>query len=195
LLSLSDTPAWLDAEGGYSHVQGTKPDVLGVALHDSPAGLAAWIIDKFRSWSDCNGDVGSRFTRDELLTTISLYWFTRSMPSAIRLYWGGRKCPLHFAAGERVNVPVGIAHFPRELPMPPRRYVERGYNVTRWTRMPRGGISQQSRNRPRSPRTSALSRDHSAAARKTLTSPVSAPALPEQSNSPHPDQFQIGHPI
>jgi pimeloyl-ACP methyl ester carboxylesterase len=131
--------AWLDAEGGYSHVQGTKPDVLGVSLNDSPAGLAAWVVDKFRSWSDCNGDVGSRFTHDELLTTISLYWFTRSMPSAIRLYWEGRKHPLHFAAGERVNVPVGIAHFPRELPMPPRRYVERGYNVTRWTLMPKGG--------------------------------------------------------
>lgn len=131
--------AWLDAEGGYSHLQGTKPDVPGVSLNDSPAGLAAWIVDKFRSWSDCNGDVGSRFTRDELLTTISLYWFTRSMPSAIRLYWEGRKRPLHFAAGERVNAPVGIAHFPRELPMPPRRYVERGYNVTRWTPMPKGG--------------------------------------------------------
>lgn len=131
--------AWLDAEGGYSHVQGTKPDMLGVSLNDSPAGQAAWIVDKFRSWSDCNGDLRTRFSYDELLTTISLYWFTRSMPSAIRLYWEGRQRPLHFAAGERVNVPVGIAHFPCELPIPPRRYVERGYNVTRWTQMSKGG--------------------------------------------------------
>ena len=130
---------WLEIEGGYSHVQSTKPDVLGPALNDSPIGLAAWIIDKFRSWSDCDGNVERRFTQDELLTTVSLYWFTRSMPSAIRLYWESRRSPLHFAAGERVNVPVGIAHFPREIPIPPRSYVERGYNVTRWTEMPKGG--------------------------------------------------------
>lgn len=131
--------AWLDAEGGYSHVQSTKPDVLGPALNDSPVGLAAWIVDKFRSWSDCGGDVTSRFTFDELLTTVSLYWFTRSMPSAIRLYWEGRRRPLRLSAGERVEVPVAVAHFPREIPIPPRRYVERGYRVTRWTEMERGG--------------------------------------------------------
>jgi pimeloyl-ACP methyl ester carboxylesterase len=130
---------WNDQEGGYSHVQSTKPDVLAPSLNDSPVGLAAWMVDKFRSWSDCNGDVERRFTRDEILTTISLYWFTRSMPSAIRLYWEGRKRPLKFAPGEKVNVPVAIAHFPREIPMPPRTYVERGYNVTRWTEMPKGG--------------------------------------------------------
>ena len=130
---------WADREGGYSHVQATKPDVLGPALNDSPVGLAAWIVDKFRSWSDCDGNVETRFTRDQLLTTISLYWFTRSMPSAIRLYWEGRRRPLRFAEGERVNVPVGIAHFPREIPIPPRSYVERGYNVTRWTEMRKGG--------------------------------------------------------
>jgi pimeloyl-ACP methyl ester carboxylesterase len=131
--------AWLDAEGGYSHVQGTKPDVLAPALNDSPVGLAAWILDKFRSWSDCGGALERRFSHDELLTTICLYWFTHSMPSAMRLYWEGRKQPLHLAAGERIDVPVGIAHFPLEIPIPPRRYVERGYNVTRWTEMRKGG--------------------------------------------------------
>jgi pimeloyl-ACP methyl ester carboxylesterase len=130
---------WNDLEGGYSHVQSTKPEVLAPSLNDSPVGLAAWIVDKLRSWSDCDGDVERAFTRDEILTTVSLYWFTRSMPSAIRLYWEGRKRPLKFAPGERVTVPVAIAHFPREIPIPPRTYVERGYNVTRWTEMPKGG--------------------------------------------------------
>lgn len=131
--------AWFEAEGGYSHVQGTKPDTLGPALNDSPVGLAAWIVDKFRSWSDCDGDVLARFSYDELLTTVCLYWFTRSMPSAIRLYWEIRKAPLRFSACERIEVPVAVAHFPREIPVPPRRYVERGYNVVRWTELKRGG--------------------------------------------------------
>ena len=130
---------WNVQEGGYSHVQSTKPDVLAPSLNDSPAGLAAWMVDKLRSWSDCDGDVERRFSRDEILTTVSLYWFTRSMPSAIRLYWEGSKRPLKFEPGEKVSVPVAIAHFPREIPIPPRSYVERGYNVTRWTEMPKGG--------------------------------------------------------
>lgn len=131
--------AWADREGGYSHVQATKPDVLGPSLNDSPVGLAAWIIDKYRSWSDCDGDLNRRFARDELLTVVSLYWFTRSMPSAIRLYWEGRRRPMTFLAGDRVEPPVAIARFPKELPIPPRSYVERGYNVTRWTEFLRGG--------------------------------------------------------
>lgn len=136
---LAQRTAWLEHEGGYSHVQSTKPDVLGPALNDSPTGLAAWILDKFRSWSDCNGDVLRRFTINELLTTISLYWFTRSMPSAIRLYWENRLQPLRLTAGERVDIPVAVAHFPRELPIPPQSYVQRGYNVVRWTEMGAGG--------------------------------------------------------
>jgi len=130
---------WLEQEGGYSHLQATKPDVIAPALNDSPVGLAAWIVDKFRSWSDCDGDLERRFTRDEILTTISLYWFTRSMPSAMRIYWEGRQRPLKFSAGERVSVPVAVAHFRREIPIPPRAYVERGYDVTRWTEFERGG--------------------------------------------------------
>jgi len=131
--------AWSDAEGGYAHVQGTKPDVLGPALNDSPIGLAAWILDKYRSWSDCDGDVSKRFSSTELLTVISIYWFSECMPSAIRLYWEGRRRPLQLAAGERITSPVAIARFPKELPTPPRSYIERGYNVTRWTEFSRGG--------------------------------------------------------
>ena len=130
---------WADTEGAYAHVQGTKPDTLGPALNDSPIGLAAWIIDKFRTWSDCDGDVERRFTKTELLTTVSIYWFTQSMPSAIRLYWEGRRAPMRLNQDQRVSVPTAIARFPRELPIPPRIYVERGYNVTRWNEFPRGG--------------------------------------------------------
>jgi pimeloyl-ACP methyl ester carboxylesterase len=130
---------WNDQEGGYAHVQGTKPDVLGPALNDSPIGLAAWIVDKYRSWSDCDGDVGKRFSIVDLLTAVSIYWFTESMPSAIRLYWESRRRPMQFAAGQRVTVPVAVAHFPKEIPIPPRSYVERGYDVTRWTEFERGG--------------------------------------------------------
>jgi pimeloyl-ACP methyl ester carboxylesterase len=131
--------AWTDAEGGYAHVQGTKPDVLAPALNDSPIGLAAWIVDKYRSWSDCDGDLSKRLSSTDLLTVISIYWFSQSMPSAIRLYWEGRRRPMHLALGERVTAPVGVAHFPKELPIPPRTYVERGYNVIRWTEFSRGG--------------------------------------------------------
>jgi pimeloyl-ACP methyl ester carboxylesterase len=130
---------WADAEGAYAHVQGTKPDTLGPALNDSPIGLAAWIIDKFRTWSDCDGDIERRFTKTELLTTISIYWFTQSMPSAIRLYWEGRRAPMRLDQDQRITVATAIAHFPRELPIPPRTYVERGYNVIRWNQFPRGG--------------------------------------------------------
>jgi pimeloyl-ACP methyl ester carboxylesterase len=130
---------WADGEGAYAHVQGTKPDTLGPALNDSPIGLAAWIIDKFRTWSDCDGDIERRFTKTELLTTISIYWFTESMPSAIRLYWEGRRAPMRLSKDQRITVATAIAHFPRELPIPPRTYVERGYNVMRWSEFPRGG--------------------------------------------------------
>jgi pimeloyl-ACP methyl ester carboxylesterase len=130
---------WADAEGGYAHVQGTKPDTLGTALNDSPVGLAAWVVDKFRTWSDCDGEIERRFTKTELLTTISIYWFTQSMPSAIRLYWEGRRAPMRLSKDQRIAVATAIAHFPHELPIPPRAYVERGYHVTRWSEFPSGG--------------------------------------------------------
>lgn len=130
---------WTDAEGGYAHVQGTKPDTLGPALNDSPIGLAAWIVDKFRSWSDCGGDIEGRFTKTGLLTTTSIYWFTQSMPSAIRLYWEGRRAPMRFRKDQKITAATAVAHFAHELPIPPRHYIERGYNVTRWSEFPRGG--------------------------------------------------------
>ncbi len=131
--------AWAEAEGGYRHIQGTKPQTLSYALTDSPVGLAAWITEKLRAWSDCGGDVERSFSLDAMLTNIAIYWFTGSIGSSMRLYREGRQRPLHFQPGERVLPPTGLALFPKELPMPPRALVERVYDVTRWTPMPRGG--------------------------------------------------------
>ena len=131
--------AWWDSEGGYNHEQGTKPQTLGYGLNDSPVGLAAWIVEKFRTWSDCSGDVERAFTRDELLTNVMIYWATETAVSSTRLYFESREAPLSLTPDSRVNVPVAVALFPKEIPMPPRALAERGYNIKRWTAMPRGG--------------------------------------------------------
>lgn len=130
---------WADEHGAYSHVQRTRPQTAAYGLNDSPAGLAAWILEKFREWSDCDGDVYRRFTWDELLANVTLYWMTQTIHSSFRMYFEGRKAPLHFGEGEFVHPPTGIAHFPRELPFPPQIWIERGYNVRHWSEMPRGG--------------------------------------------------------
>ena len=130
---------WIDLEGGYGHIQGTKPQTLSYGLNDSPAGLAAWIVEKMRKWSDCEGSIERRFSKDEILTNITLYWVTETIHSSIRLYQEGRRRPLHFPKDARVNSPCAIARFPKEAPFPPREWIERGYNVQRWTEMPRGG--------------------------------------------------------
>jgi pimeloyl-ACP methyl ester carboxylesterase len=131
--------AFAAEEGAYAALQGTKPQTLAFALTDSPVGLAAWIVEKFRRWSDCGGDVERVFDLDTLLTDISLYWFSDSIAASLRLYRENRFAPLAFAAGERVTPPVGVALFPHELPMPPRAWVERVCDVRRWTAMPAGG--------------------------------------------------------
>src|SRR5579871_2522157 len=130
---------FLEREGGYSHIQRTKPQTLGYGLNDSPAGLAAWIVEKFRSWSDCGGDVESVFSRDELLDNISLYWFTQTITSSVRLYREAARVPPQIRPGERVKPPFGFARFPKELIRPPREWPERFFNVVHWTDMPRGG--------------------------------------------------------
>jgi len=122
---------FLDQEGAYARLQGTKPYTLAVGLHDSPAGLAAWIAEKFQAWSD------GPIALDTLLANISLYWFTGSIGSSFRMYVEGRARPM--ALRERVTPPLGVALFPFELPMPPRCWVERSFDVRRWNTMPAGG--------------------------------------------------------
>jgi pimeloyl-ACP methyl ester carboxylesterase len=136
---LEQRETWLQAEGGYSHIQGTKPQTLSYGLNDSPVGLAAWIVEKYRTWSDCDGDVERRFTKDELLTTITLYWVTQTINSSTRLYYETHRHPWTLQQGERVVVPSAMAAFPKEISRPPREWGERSFNVQRWTEMPRGG--------------------------------------------------------
>ena len=136
---LGELRAWWDMEGGYNHQQATKPQTLSFGLNDSPVGLAAWIIEKFWRWSDCDGDPGRVISRDELLTNVMIYWVTEAIHSSMRLYYESRERPLRLSPGNRVTPPVAIALFPKEIPMPPRALAERGYNITRWTEMPKGG--------------------------------------------------------
>jgi len=125
-------------EAGYASEQSTKPQTVGVALNDSPAGLLAWIVEKFRSWSDCDGDPENVFTRDQLITNVMLYWVTQTSTSSARLYWEHQRGPGE-PAPEYVGVPTGVARYPKEILRLPRAWVERRYNVTYWADMPRGG--------------------------------------------------------
>ena len=130
---------WFEDEGGYFHIQRTKPQTLGFGLNDSPVGLAAWIVEKFRTWSDCNGNPENSYSRDEMLTNIMLYWVTQSGPSSVRHYYENRVDNWRFQPGERVEVPCAVALFPVEINRPPREWAERTHNIQRWTEMPRGG--------------------------------------------------------
>ncbi len=130
---------WQRDEGGYAHIQGTKPQTLAYGLNDSPAGLAAWIVEKYRTWSDCHGDVESRFSKDELLTTITIYWVTQTISSSTRMYLENQTHTWGMGPEERVKAPTGIALFPQEIAKPPREWAERSYDVRRWTEMPSGG--------------------------------------------------------
>jgi microsomal epoxide hydrolase len=127
-------------EMGYGAIQGTRPQTLGFSLADSPAGLAAWIVEKFRAWSDCGGDVERSFTRDQLLTNITIYWVTGTITSSMRLYAENRRGGgTRLEPGERIPVPMGFARFPGDGFQFPRAWVEQVYDVRRWTDMPRGG--------------------------------------------------------
>jgi pimeloyl-ACP methyl ester carboxylesterase len=137
--SLAANARWYDEEGAYAHLQRTRPQTAAYALNDSPAGLAAWILEKFRTWSDCGGDLARSYSRDELLTNITLYWMTQTIGSSMRMYRENSQAPLHFGPGDFVRPPCAFARFPKEIPTSPRSWVERGYNLQRWTEMPRGG--------------------------------------------------------
>ncbi|HEY2615908.1 MAG TPA: epoxide hydrolase [Acetobacteraceae bacterium] len=131
---------WAKEETGYISIQGTKPQTLSFGLTDSPAGLAAWIIEKFRTWSDCNGDVESVFSRDELLANISFYWFTEAIGSSFYPYYFRVHRPWPIPEGGTIAVPTGYSEFPREILLPPRSLAARTYtDIRRWTVMPRGG--------------------------------------------------------
>jgi pimeloyl-ACP methyl ester carboxylesterase len=137
------TEHWDATQRGYSFIQGTKPQTLAYGLTDSPAGLAAWILEKWRSWADTGGDIESRFDRDFLLTLVTLYWVTGTIGTSIRDYVDNRAAgTATLSPDDYVTVPTGIANFHTNHVSEgvlPREWAERIYNVSRFTGMPRGG--------------------------------------------------------
>ena len=132
--------------GAYAMIQGTRPRSLAAGLNDSPAGLAAWIVEKFAAWSDCGGAVETRFTKDELITNLMIYWLTGTIGTSFQPYRdvmkaGAVRWVEEAAKGwvGTTRTPVGVALFPKDLSTPPREWGERFYNVARWTEMPSGG--------------------------------------------------------
>jgi pimeloyl-ACP methyl ester carboxylesterase len=128
-------------ESGYSALQSTKPQTLAYALNDSPAGLCSWLVEKRRTWSDCGGDVERRFTKDELLTAVTLYWVTQSFGTSARYYYECTHNPWRPSHDRRpvVEAPTGVGLFQKEVVLMPRRWAECYYDLRRWTVMPRGG--------------------------------------------------------
>lgn len=133
---------WSDDDRGYGAIQSTRPQTVGYGLNDSPAGLAAWLLEKWRSWSDCGGDIERRFPRDFLLTTVTLYWVTQTITTSMRDYVDNRRVAAGLGAADRVAVPTAIAVFANQFlddGAPPREWAERLFDVRRWTPMARGG--------------------------------------------------------
>jgi pimeloyl-ACP methyl ester carboxylesterase len=131
---------WMKEEVGYTWIQGTKPQTLAYGLTDSPVGLAAWIVEKFHTWSDHKGDLDGYIGRDAMLTNIMLYWVTGAIGSSFWPYYARMHGPWPIPDGARIQVPMGYAEFPKEILRPPRSLAEKMYaDIRRWTRMPKGG--------------------------------------------------------
>jgi pimeloyl-ACP methyl ester carboxylesterase len=127
------------SESGYSTLQSTRPQTLGYGLADSPALQGAWILEKFRAWTDCDGHPENVLTRDELLDNVMLYWLPGNGASSARLYWESFRKSFAQNA-QAVSLPTGCSLFPKELSQPPRTWVERRYtNLTYWNELPKGG--------------------------------------------------------
>jgi pimeloyl-ACP methyl ester carboxylesterase len=135
---LAEAAAWGATEGGYAAMHRTKPQTAAVGLNDSPAGLAAWIVEKLRAWSDCGGDVEARFSKDEILTNVTIYWLTGTIGSSMRMYRANAAIPPEQHA-RRVDVPSGFSLFSGDVVRPPRAWLERTANVVRVTEPTRGG--------------------------------------------------------
>jgi pimeloyl-ACP methyl ester carboxylesterase len=130
---------WYSREGGYSLEQNTKPLTLAYGLNDSPIGLCAWIVEKMYGWSNCRGYIGNVFSKDELLSNVTLYWVTETIHSSIRLYSENKTNPLIIGKESYIRTPTGIAHFRYEEPFPPKMFIERGFNIQQWTDFDEGG--------------------------------------------------------
>jgi microsomal epoxide hydrolase len=133
-------------EAAYATIQGSRPYSLAAGLNDSPAGLAAWVVDKFQRWSDCDGHLENCFTKDELLTNVTIYWATQTIGSSFLPYYGMQHASarrwIMKAARARLGAsqtPAGFALFPKDFVSAPLRWAQRFFNVERWAEMPRGG--------------------------------------------------------
>jgi pimeloyl-ACP methyl ester carboxylesterase len=139
---LAESEAWWATEGGYKAIQSTRPQTLGYGLNDSPAGLAAWIAEKWRSWADSGGDLDRRIGRDFLLELLTIYWATQTVTASMRDYFDNRWYGISLGRDDVVSVPTAIAGFSHQFApegWPPREWAERLYRIHRWTPMPRGG--------------------------------------------------------
>ena len=148
---LEEIKIWQQTEGGYFMEQSTKPQTLAYGLNDSPAGLAAWIVEKFNVWTDNDGAIEDAVTRDELLLNLSIYWVTSTINASVRIYYEAMKAlmqsmhnPLQKInpfdkTGDKSNVPAAFAIFPKDLSHPPKEFAERFFNVQQWSKMPEGG--------------------------------------------------------
>lgn len=131
---------WLTRDGFHLLTQGAAPDALGPGFNDSPAGLAAWLVDKYRRWSDCGGEIERRFSKDDVCDFLTLYWATETIASSMRLYAAEARRRWRFAAGEKIAVPCAVADFPAEILRPPRAWSERTLaDLRRWSEFERGG--------------------------------------------------------
>jgi ribosome-binding ATPase YchF (GTP1/OBG family) len=130
-----DSSKWSMIEGAYSMLQSTKPQTLAYGLNDSPVGLAAWTIEKFKTWSDCHGNIETCFTKDELLTNVTIYWVTQTINSSFRLYKEGIESVMNAMynplvklnpfdkTGDKTEVPTAFALFPKDISSPPNTTV------------------------------------------------------------------------
>lgn len=147
---LAAVTKWQYTEGAYNMIQSTKPQTLAYGLNDSPVGLAAWIVEKFYTWSDCDGDIENCFTKDELLTNITIYWVTQTINSSFRRYNEAMKDMMQEKynpikklnpfdkTGTRTEVPTAVAKFTTDL-LPPKDFANKFFNIQQWTEMPKGG--------------------------------------------------------
>jgi pimeloyl-ACP methyl ester carboxylesterase len=127
---------WMAQEAGYISIQSTKPQTLSYGLSDSPVGTAAWILEKFRSWSDCNGQLENSYSKDELLTNVMIYWLTNTLSSSVNMYYENTHS---LPAMGKIEVPTGIALFAQDILLPPKEWTIKNLNIVQWTEMPRGG--------------------------------------------------------
>jgi microsomal epoxide hydrolase len=136
---LASAGAFMQTGSAYQEIQGKNPQTLGYGLTDSPAGLAGWIVEKFRAWTDNNGSPEDAITRDQILTNITVYWVTKTINSSIRLYCESQRSARFGPVGEYIGVPTAAAVFPKEMFRIPRAYAESRFNLVRYNRFDRGG--------------------------------------------------------